>query len=135
MKKSIIKLKIINLLLILTSLLGYLEWSGNSHSFLFQAECEIISKLFKDPVAVFHPFTIVPMIGQLLLVITLFQKTPSKILTLISITCLGILLVFMLVVGVMGLNYKIILSTLPFITTAFFAIRLHKNRRPVPGED
>ncbi len=31
------KSKILNFFLIITSLLGYLEWGGNSHSFLFQA--------------------------------------------------------------------------------------------------
>lgn len=30
--------KIFNIILIITSLFGYLEWSGDSHSFLFQAE-------------------------------------------------------------------------------------------------
>ena len=38
------KPKILNALLIVTSLLGYLEWSGDSHTFLFQAEAEILYK-------------------------------------------------------------------------------------------
>lgn len=117
------KSKILNSLLIITSLLGYLEWGGNSHLFLFQAESEILSKLFTDPVSTFHPFTILPLIGQTILIVTLFQKTPSKILTYISIACLGILLGFMFVIGLMSLNYKIIISTIPFIVVSVFAIR------------
>ncbi len=114
--------KILNTLLIVTSLLGYLEWSGNSSSFLFQVEAEIFSKLFTDPAAVLHPFTVIPFIGQLLLLLTLFQKEPSKVLTYVSILGLGFLLGFMFVIGVMSLNYKIIISTIPFITVAILAV-------------
>lgn len=119
--------KILNALLIVTSLLGYLEWSGNSSSFLFQAEAEIFSKLFTDPVSVLHPFTVIPFIGQLLLVFTLFQKKPSKVLTYTSIIGLGFLLGFMLVIGILAMNYKIILSTIPFITVAGLTV-MHYRR-------
>ena len=121
------KSKILNSLLIITSLLGYLEWSGNSHSFLFQAEAEILSKLFTDPISTLHPFTILPLIGQLLLIVTLFQKTPSKTLTYIGIGSLGILLAFMFVIGLMSLNFQIILSTIPFLCISAIAIRHYRK--------
>ena len=123
------KNKILNLLLIITSLLGYLEWSGNNHSFLFQAETEILSKLFNTPNSILHPFTIVPLLGQLILVITLFQKTPNKILTYIGIGSLGILLLFMFIIGLLHLNYKIILSTIPFILLSIIIIRHFQKRK------
>lgn len=123
------KNKILNLLLIITSLLGYLEWSGNNHSFLFQAETEILSKLFNSPNSILHPFTIVPLLGQLILVITLFQKTPNKILTYIGIGSLGILLLFMFIIGLVHLNYKIILSTIPFILLSIITIRHFQKRK------
>lgn len=121
------KSKILNLLLIITSLLGYLEWSGNNHIFLFKAEAEIFSKLFTDPVSVLHPFTLFPLIGQLLLAITLFQKTPSKTLTYISIVGLGLLLWFMCFVGIVSMNFKIIISTIPFIVVSIFAIKHYRK--------
>lgn len=114
--------KILNFLLIVTSLIGYLEWSRDSHMFLFQAEGEIIRKLFSDPLSVIHPFIMLPMIGQILLAITLFQKKPNKILTYISIGGLGILLVFMFLIGLISLNYKILLSTIPFIVVAVLTV-------------
>ncbi|MFZ1291302.1 MAG: hypothetical protein WAR79_14490 [Melioribacteraceae bacterium] len=117
------KAKILNLLLLLTSLTGYLEWSGNSSMFLFQAEAEIIYKLFTNPSSVFHPFIILPMIGQVILFITLFQKKPSKILTFISIGSLGILLGFMFIIGLISFNFRIILSTIPFLVIALITIR------------
>jgi hypothetical protein len=112
------KSKILNVLLIITSLIGYLEWSGDSSSFLFQAEAEIFSKLFSDPQSVLHPFTVIPFIGQLLLIITLFQKNPSRILTYTGIFALAFLLVFLFVIGVISLNIKIIASTIPFLSVS-----------------
>lgn len=70
-----------------------------------------------------HPFTVLPMAGQLLLVFTLFQKMPSKGLTYVGLGCLGMLLGLMLAIGLMGFQYKIIISTLPFFVVSFFAIR------------
>jgi hypothetical protein len=121
------KSKILNSLLIITSLLGYLEWSGNSHSFLFLAEGEVLSKLFTDPISTLNPFIILPLIGQLMLIVTLFQKMPSKTLSYLSIGSLGVLLAFMFVIGLMSLNYKIIISTIPFITVSVIVIRYYRK--------
>ena len=81
------KSKILNLTLILTSLIGYLEWGQDMSMFLFQGELDVISKLFTDPLSVLHPFTLLPLLGQILLLITLFQKNPSKVLTYVGIYC------------------------------------------------
>lgn len=121
------KSKILNFLLLITSLIGYLEWGGNSHLFLFQAEAEIFSKLFTTPLSVLHPFILFPLIAQVMLIVTLFQKKPSILLTYISIGGLGILLVFMFLIGIMSLNFKIIFSTIPFIVVAILAIRHYRN--------
>lgn len=124
-----LKAKLLNFLLIVTSLIGYLEWSGNSSMFLFQAEFDIIKKLFSDPLSVMHPFITLPIIGQILLAVTLFQKKPGKILTYISIGGLGLLLVFMFLIGIISLNYKIALSTIPFIAVAVLSfIHLRKSK-------
>ncbi len=123
------KSKILNLGLILTSLFGYLEWGTDMQMFLFQGEYEVVSKLIRDPMSVVHPFTLLPLIGQLLLLITLFQKQPSKRLTFMGLFGMGILLLFICIVGVIALNYKIALSTLPYLFVSFLTIRhLQKNR-------
>lgn len=121
------KSKLLNLLLLLTSLIGYMEWSGNNQSFLFQVEGEVLEKLFTNPMEVLHPLTILPLIGQVLLIITLFQKIPSKTLTYISIGGLGVLLVLLFAIGLMSLNYKISAAALPFIVTAVVAIRHYRK--------
>ena len=122
------KSKIINLCLILTSLLGYLEWGGNNNMFLFEGEWQILSQLFTDPLAALHPFTVLPIIGQLMLAFTLFQKKPNRTLTFLGIGGIGLLLLFMFVVGFISNNFKIISSTIPFIITAIYAIKYYKRK-------
>jgi len=123
-----LKSKILNLLLILTSLIGYLEWGQDNKSFLFQAELEIVSKLFTDPESVIHPLTLLPLAGQLLLLITLFQKKPGKILTYLGILGIGILLAFMFVIGLLSVNFKIVLFTIPFLSIAFITVRHRRGK-------
>jgi hypothetical protein len=117
------KTKIFNALLIVTSLFGYLEWGTDNRVFLFEAEGQIILKLFNHPEAVLHPFTVLPMIGQLVLLVTLFQKKPNKILTYTGLAGIGLLLVLMFIIGLISLNVKILFSTLPFIIVAILTIR------------
>ena len=121
------KSKLFSFLLLITSLLGYLEWSGNEHIFLFQAEVEVFRKLFSNPLSILHPFTILPILGQLVLLKTLFQEKPRKALIYFSISTLSVLLVFMFIVGIMAMNFKIIISTIPFIMVAILTIRHYKK--------
>lgn len=115
--------KILNTLLVLSSLIGYLEWSGNNYLFIVEAEREIILKLFTDPNSIIHPLIILPIGGQILLLLTLFQKKPNKIMTYISIAMLGCLLYLMLFIGIFSFNYKIIISTLPFLFISIAIVR------------
>ncbi|MBK7761951.1 MAG: hypothetical protein IPI46_01080 [Bacteroidetes bacterium] len=127
------KAKILNLLLIITSLFGYLAWGNNQHTFLFEAEAEIFSKLFSNPLSVIHPFIILPIIGQLLLGITLFQKISSTRLTYIGMACLGILLTLIFIIGILSSNMMIVASSIPFLMIAVFTIfylrKLARNKR------
>jgi hypothetical protein len=121
--------KVFNLLLILFSLFGYLEWGGNHQSFLGELEMELFAKFLVNPLAVLHPLTILPMLGQVLLIITLFQKTPSKLFTYSGIGMLGVLFLLLFAIGIMNLNWKIFFSPLPFIITALFTIyKLKKHK-------
>jgi uncharacterized protein YacL len=126
--------KILNLLLVITSLFGYLEWSGNNHSFLFEAEAELFTKLFSDPKSVLHPFILLPLLGQILLLITLFQKVPDKRMIYFSIGCLGLLLGFMFIIGLYSQNFRIVFSTIPFLVTALLAIRFYRNNGKIASQ-
>ena len=118
-----LKRRLLNGCLIVTSLFGYLEWGTENHMFLFQGEIEVLSRLLNNPVAAAHPFTLLPLFGQIILFATLFQKRPGKIMTLIGLGCLGLLLLFMFLIGILAFNYKIFLSTLPFLITAILTVK------------
>jgi hypothetical protein len=123
------KKKALNLVLILTSLIGYLEWGGSNSMFLFQGEMQVISSFISDPNSMIHPLTLLPLVGQILLGITLFQRDAGKILSFIGMGCIGILLLLMFVIGIMNLNYKIIISTIPFLATSIYVIINHRRSK------
>ena len=129
-KCGLMKRRVLNGCLIITSLLGYLEWGGGNSIFLWQGEIDVLSRLVREPGSAAHPFTIAPLLGQLILVITLFQRKPSRVLTLIGLGCLSLLLVFMFIIGLISLNYKILLSTIPFIVAALLIILEIKRNDP-----
>lgn len=120
--------KLINVLLTITSLFGYLEWGGDNKMFLYQAIADIFNKIFTAPASVLHPFIVLPLTGIFILICTLFQKMPGRILTFFGIGCIGLLLAFMCVIGVISLNYKIMLSTVPFLAMATYTIFRYKNK-------
>lgn len=124
------KAKWLNLGLLLSSLLGYLEWGGDNHMFLFEGELDVIVKLFTDPAAVLHPFTILPLTGQILLIITLFQREPGKVLTIIGMVSIGILLTVVLLAGILSLNIRTILSILPYMFISYLVIIQLRRRKP-----
>lgn len=121
------KTKILNLLLILTSLFGYLEWGGNQHQFLFQVESVIFTKLLTSPGEVLHPFIILPLLGQILLLITLFQQKVSRVLTFSGMAAMSILLLLILLIGIMSTNLRIIGSVLPFSCIAVYTVIYHRS--------
>ena len=119
--------KALNIALILSSLIGYLEWGTDHSMFLFQMEYELLFQRSPTSNTFLHPFVLIPLLGQLLLLFTIFQKKPSRVLTYIGLSALSLLLVFMFFIGIMGMNVKILASTLPFIMTGVLVIRA--NRR------
>lgn len=116
------KQKLLNLTLIATSLMAYLEWGHDGSEFLLTTELSIFSLLLTDPSKALHPFIVLPLLGQLLLIITLFQHKPGKMLTYTGMCCIGLLLLFICFIGFLALNIKIILSTLPFLATCVAVI-------------
>ncbi len=123
------KKKILNLILILTSFLGYLEWGNSKSMFLFQGELDVFSQFLKDPLSLLHPFVLLPLIGQILLLITLFQKEPGKILTFTGMAGVGILLLLILLVGLLNQNPKMIVSSFPFLLTSAYISVLHLKKK------
>ena len=123
------KLKLLNLGLVLTSLIGYLKWGGNNTAFLAEAEAEVLKRLLTEPTAVLHPFTVLPLLGQIFLLFTLFQRRPSRLLSLIGLICIGMLLVLMFLIGIFAPDIAILLSAVTFLLfAAFVIVEIWKSR-------
>ncbi|MBK9983713.1 MAG: hypothetical protein IPP15_22910 [Saprospiraceae bacterium] len=108
-------LRLINTGLLLSFLVCYLEWGHDNSSFVFQVEYLVFFQKDHSANTFTHPLIIIPFLGQLLILFTIFQKKPGRRLTWIGLILLGILVLVILLVGLLSLNYKIILSTVPFI--------------------
>ena len=124
--------RFLNLSLILASLIGYLEWGRGQSVFLFEAETQLFLKGLSDPMSVLHPFTLIPVLGQAALVVTLFQKNPGRGLTYAGVAGVGLLFAFMSLIGLLSLNPKILASTVPFLVLAVVTVRVHR-RSPADG--
>lgn len=116
--------------LILSPLVCYLEWSGDSSSFLFQMEYLLFFKSANASENFTHPLVLLPFIGQVLILFTVFQKKPNKKLALTGQILLSLIVIMVLLSGILSKNIKIISSTLPFIATTiafYFSLRKKKN--------
>ena len=115
--------KLFNVLLLLTSLIGFMEWSGGNAAFLFQVEMDLFfgGKANEDSLA--HPFVLLPLLGQMLLLFTLVRRKPSDWLSYLGLACLSLIMLMLLLIGMLQMNWKMISGALPFVVTAIFKIR------------
>ena len=109
--------------LILTSLVGYLDWGEGQHQFVFEILGTLFTQLLEDPASVLHPFTVLPFLGLVLWIIAFIQRTPSKRLVYAGILLMGLLFVMLVVVAVLGPHWKILVATIPFWGMVVFTIR------------
>lgn len=121
--------RFINICIFITSLFGYLEWGKDQHMFIFQAEAEIFSRLFSSPQNFLHPFILIPLFGQLLLLFTIISKQQSKAITITAIISISLLMLLLLFIGLLDLKYKILFSTFPFLITAIIAFRIYLKKQ------
>lgn len=108
------KRRILLTLLLLSTLLGFLEW-GENQKFIFEIEADIIGQIFNDPMSLLHPLIVLPFLGQILLIIQIIKKNWHKVLLYSSIAGMAIFFLTLLVVGIVSKNFKIAFSTLPFM--------------------
>jgi hypothetical protein len=113
--------------LLISSLFGYLEWGKNQHSFLIEAELSLIQNFWIDPASILNPFAILPLLGQLGLLVAFLLKSPPRWLVVASTSSMLLLLGFMFLIGLFTVNQKIVLSTLPFVGMAVLVLRYKSN--------
>lgn len=126
------KHKYLLLLVLISSLFGFLQWGGGQQMFLLQMEADIFKKMFVDPISVIHPFVVLPLLGQLLLMIAILKKRLSMKLIYTGVSCIGVLFAMILFVGLISMNIKVIASTLPFFSfTAWLIYAIKQYRQSI----
>lgn len=121
------KVKLLTFAIFLSTFVVYLEWSKTEQMFLFEMEWEIFRRIFTDVTSVIHPFIILPLLGQIIIVFSLFQKKTNKRFIYLGIACLAVLIVFIFGIGLLSMNLKITLGSLPFIV--FSSLQIHNLRK------
>lgn len=124
--------RFLNVLLILAFLIVYLEWGKGNSVFLFQIEYDILFSGTGKWKSFIHPLIFAPFVGQLLLLITLFQKNPSSRLSTIAILLMGLLVFFIFAIGLFTLNGKIIMFSLPYVVLTVIYFYSTNKRRSIP---
>lgn len=123
LKKEITSLKVLLVLLLITSLMGRMEWGGGQRLFLFQAEWDVLKKMFSAPREVLHPFILLPMAGQLLILIPVLQAIPSKVLVYAGIAGMALLMGMLLFIALLQLNWYMLICAMPFFIVSIMVIK------------
>ncbi|ESU20260.1 hypothetical protein FEDK69T_27720 [Flavobacterium enshiense DK69] len=121
--------RLANIGLLITSLFGYTEWGKGRSAFLYEIEYEL---LFRQPhllESLTHPLILGSLGGQLILLYCAIKNNSSKKLNLLGLVLLSLLMLLVLLVGILSSNFKIILSTTPFLCfTVLLIIAIKKER-------
>jgi peptidoglycan/LPS O-acetylase OafA/YrhL len=123
--------KLLNLLLLVTFQFGYLEWGSprnKKHMFIYQAEAEVFSHARHNVVEVLHPLIIIPLLGMLLLLYTFFSKSPDRIVSLTGTLSLSVFMALLFFIGVSIPDFKILVSTIPFLVVMLLALRFYLKK-------
>jgi hypothetical protein len=128
MKNQTFTLRLLKLAVLLSSMLCYLEWGQTNSSFIFEVEYSVLS-MNGSADSFMHPLIILPVIGQVLMLVSICMKHHSKVVTNLGILLLGSLVVVILFVGLLSLNPRTIISTIPFIAfTSFYFVMPGRSR-------
>ncbi|HEX5111791.1 MAG TPA: hypothetical protein VFV79_03025 [Saprospiraceae bacterium] len=111
--------KFLPLLILLSSLIGYLEWGGGNSGYLFSLEYDLIRKGMSSS-ELMHPFILLPLVGQIVLLISMFY--PKRALVITGILLLSVIMLMILLVGFLSMNVKIIFSAIPFLVLSVYYI-------------
>jgi len=121
------QVRILSLIIFLSSLCPYLTWGGNNRGILGQMEYELLRNVFESPQTLLHPMIIVPLLGQLMVIIFGVVHIKPKLVA-IGIICLSMLIGFILFIGFFSANLATILSCLPFLISAVLFILIPKTK-------
>lgn len=124
--------KLLNALLLICFSFCYLEWPGNNSSFFYELELTMIRKEGDLLNTLTHPLIFTGIVSQLILLFCIVYPKPLNKLNGIAILALSLLVLFILLVGLLAMNFKIIASVIPFLVLAsYYFIKIKPFRKTV----
>ena len=126
--KNLIALKkFLSILLLIAFLFCYMEWGKTNTAFVFETEYYLFVKTTDTRSSFTHPLILIPLLGQLCILFSLFSKRRSKILVFAGMILMSVLVLFIFLAGILSLNVKMISSCLPFILLSIALIRIYRK--------
>lgn len=107
--------RLLTLLLLISSLIVYLIWGNDNCNYLWEMEITLFKKAIQAVKHLTHPLVLLPLFGQLLLIVSIFKKRAKRIIRFIGMFHLSVLILLIFSIGLFSGNAKISLLSLPFV--------------------
>jgi hypothetical protein len=121
--------RILIVLLLLSFQCCYLRWAGGHAAFIFQMEYELLFSNKVSASSFLHPAILLPLSGQVLLLISLFQHPPRRWFVIAGIALTVLLVLLILLAGLLSKDMVMILCCLPFIVLSIVYMWLFSRKR------
>ena len=108
-------IRYINLGLVLAFSICYMEWGQGQSAFVFQGAYEVFAQSKNLLSSLTHPLILGGFAGVLILLYCATKAAPNKTLNMAGLLVLGPVVLLILLAGSLSMNWKSILSTLPFV--------------------
>jgi hypothetical protein len=113
------------LLTVISFFFCYLEWGTGQSAFLYEAALQVFSQRESAGDNFSHPLVLLPFAGLIILLYQVFQPVPNRRWVYMGLALPAILVLFILLVGILSANWKVMASTMPFLGAAVWVIRSH----------
>jgi low temperature requirement protein LtrA len=110
--------KVLNLALLLAFQFCYLHWPPNNSMFIYNVAYELLTNTNHLVDNLMHPIILLGIGAQILLLLGAILPDFNSKFNTFSVLLLGTLVLLFLVVGILSANFKIIISTVPFLGMA-----------------
>lgn len=112
--------RILNILLLLTFQIGYMEWPPHNSMFVFEAAYAILSKTESLISNLTHPIILLGLLAQLALLMAAIVPNFNKKINAVGIVILGLLLLLFLWISLLSKNIKMFAATLPYLSISVY---------------
>jgi len=104
--------------LVLTFLICYVDFGHDGANFVGQLEYSLLKDIGGSFSSFQSPLFMLALIGQMLILFSMFSARSNKGLTITGLICLGIIVLLIFVSGLLTANLPVVLSTIPFIAVS-----------------